>query len=148
MKKFVDKVSRLEGKAKRKLLQKQAREHDRQARKFRQDAMKLGCELAVAGENLYNKHHPVYEELIMPLLDEAARLANKYGFNVLYQTHTPLPGQPMYSHAIGSMDSRTVTPTMKACVDLIQARPKLSSTAAELITDRAEPAPKSDTDAT
>lgn len=125
MKKLTSKVKVLEAKALRRLHKKSAADHARQAAKFREDSMKLGAQLSVAGASIYSKHHPVYEELVLPLLNQAAQIANKYGFNVLYQTHTPLPGEPNYTHAIGSMNSETITPTMQACVDLIQTRPAI-----------------------
>lgn len=147
MKKLEDKVSRLEGKAKRKLLQKQSREMERQARKFREDSMKIGASLSVAGERIYDDH-PVYVELIEPLLREAARIATKYGFNCLYQTHTPIPGHERYTSAIGAFDEETMTPTMKGCVELIKQRPQIKGKLpdfkkAEKATD-ASPETKSD----
>jgi hypothetical protein len=124
MKKLTSKIKILEAKALRKLHKKSASEHARQAAKFREDSMKLGAMVHQTGENIYKIDHPVYVELVQPLLMQATQIANKYGFNVLYQTHTPLPGMPLYSAVIGSIDSKTVTPTMQGCIDFIKSRPE------------------------
>lgn len=125
MKKLVTKIQKLEAKAKRKLLVRQAQEHLRQAGKFREDAMKVGCELAIAGSNPFKDGHPVYIDQIRPLLEQAAKIAAKYGFNTLYQTHTPMEGHPNFTSALGNINPDFVTPTMRECVEAIQKQPVL-----------------------
>lgn len=124
MKKLTNKVRILEAKATRRLHKKSAADHARQAAKFRMDSLKLGCELAQVGESPYKASHPVYEELILPLLNQAVQIANKYGFNTLYQTQTPVEGMPNYTHMLGAADSSTISETMKAQLDLIHSRPE------------------------
>lgn len=124
MKKLTSRVRILEAKATRRLHKKSATNHARQAAKFRMDSLKLGCDLAGVGESPYKTSHPVYDELILPLLNQAAQIANKYGFNTLYQTQTPLPEMPNFTHMLGAADSRTISTTMKAQLDLIHSRPE------------------------
>lgn len=124
MKKLTSKVRILEAKATRRLHKKSAADHARQAAKFRMDSLKLGCELAGVDESPYKASHPVYEELILPLLSQATQIANKYGFNTLYQTQTPIEGMPNYTHMLGAVDNKTVSATMKAQLDLIHSRPE------------------------
>ena len=127
MKKLEDKVRRHEEKAKRTLARRQAVKLSKQAAKFRQDAFDAGKRASGMGAKIYGVNHPVYEDLIQPLLKEAAEIAAKYGFDVLYQTRTPIPGSPNYTACLGSFaDNNNLTPTMKTCVDLIKARPSLS----------------------
>lgn len=150
MKKLTNKVRILEAKSLRKLHKKSASDHARQAAKFREDSLKLGCHLAQAGENPYKSgtDHPVYAELILPLLQQAAQIGAKYGFNCLFQVQTPIEGMPEFTHCIGNMNSETVSPTMKACVELIEKRPLIGRKGDDLITKaRTEPLLKSDTDA-
>lgn len=145
MKKLETKVAKLEAKAKRLLLKKEAKRLERAAAKFRKDALKIGADLEVSGTRVYQAVHPVYQDMILPLLEEAARIANLYGFNALYQTHTPMPGVEQFTSVLGSIDSRNVTPTMKSCVDLIQKRPVIARTRGGLITEtQEEPPAKSD----
>lgn len=149
MKKLTNKVRILEAKSLRKLHKKSASDHARQAAKFREDSLKLGCHLAQAGENPYKSgtDHPVYAELILPLLQQAAQIGAKHGFNVLFQVQTPLEGFPHFTHCIGSMNEETVSPTMKGCVELIQARPAYVRKGGQLVAEpRTEPLLKSDTD--
>lgn len=128
MKKLLTKIQKLEARAKRKLLVKQAQEHLRQAGKFREDAFKVGCELMLAGDKPFKDGHPVYIDQIRPLLEQAAKIASKYGFNVLYQTHTPMEGHPLFTSAIAGWNPDFLTPTMKGCIDLIKERPILGGT--------------------
>lgn len=149
MRKLTNKVRILEAKSLRKLHKKSASDHARQAAKFREDSLKLGCQLAQAGDNPYKKgtDHPVYAELILPLLQQASQIGAKYGFNTLFQVQTPIEGMPEFTHALGSINSKTVSPTMKACVDLIEKRPLIGNKGGELISEpRTEPLMKSDTD--
>lgn len=125
MKKLVTKIQKLEARAKRKLLVKQAQDHLRQATKFREDAMKVGCELMLAGDHPFKEGHPVYIDQIRPLLEQAAKIAAKYGFNTLYQTHTPMEGHPHFTSAIGNINPDFVTPTMRGCIELIEKQPSI-----------------------
>lgn len=141
MKKLTTKVQKLEAKALRKLHKKSAADHARQANKFREDSMKLGAQLTVSGDLIYKTDHPVYDELILPLLNQAVQIANKYGFNTLFQTQTPLPGMPNYTHMIGSSDSRTISPTLKGCIELVQSRPeaKMNKDGTTMLTTEEKP---------
>lgn len=121
--KLVSKVAVMQSKATRKLLKKSASDHAREAARFREDSLREGARLTEAGVQIYKDSHPIYEELILPLLNQAVQIANKYGFNVLYQTQTPTPEMPEYTHAFASANSKTITPTMQGCIDLIHSRP-------------------------
>lgn len=121
--KLVSKVAVMQSKATRKLLKKSASDHAREAARFREDSLREGARLAEAGVQVYKDSHPIYEELILPLLNQAVQIANKHGFNVLYQTQTPTPEMPEYTHAFASANSKTITPTMQGCIDLIHSRP-------------------------
>lgn len=125
MKKLASKAKVQEAKDLRKLHKRDASDHARLAAKAREQSMKLGAQLTVVGEGVYKLGHPVYEELIQPLLNQAAQIGSKYGFNTLFQTQTPLPGMPNYTHTIGAADSRTISTTMQGCIDLISSRPEL-----------------------
>ncbi|ATW58030.1 hypothetical protein CNR34_00097 [Pseudomonas phage nickie] len=126
MKKLTDKVKIHESKALRTLSRRQARKLAAQAAKHRCDAMKHGANATVAGGKIYTKHHPIYEELILPLLEEATRIASNAGFDILLQVRTPLISEPNFTHAIGGFqDEKNLTPTMKGCIDLIRKRPSL-----------------------
>lgn len=122
MKKLEDKVKKHECKAKRTLLRRQSVKLSKQAAKFRFDALKQGCLATEAGSKIYTKHHPVYEELILPLLEEAKKIALEYGFDIMFQTRTPIPGAENFTHGIVGIQGEP-TPTMQACLDLIKARP-------------------------
>ncbi|UKL14996.1 hypothetical protein hairong_091 [Pseudomonas phage hairong] len=141
MKKLTSKVKVLEAKALRKLHKRQAADHARQAAKFRYDSMKLGCELAMAGENIYKNNHPVYDELILPLLNQAVQIANKYGFNTVFQTQTPVPEMPNFTHMLGAADSRTISPTLQGCLDFINSRPeaKIDKNGKPMVTGEEKP---------
>lgn len=125
MKKLEDKVKKHEAKARRTLAKRQANKLSKQAARFRADALTAGCQATQMGMKIY-KTHPVYEELIEPLLKEAAGIAAQAGFDILYQTRTPMPDNPNFTSCLGSFANRNnLTPTMKGCVDLIKARPSL-----------------------
>ena len=135
MKKLTNKVRILEAKATRRLHKKSAADHARQAAKFRMDSLKLGCELAQVGSNPYKTVHPVYDELIQPLLMQAAEIGKKYGFNMLFQVHTPMPGMERFTSCIGSLDKEKLTPTMAECVKIIEATPTFVSKNGKLTTE-------------
>lgn len=118
MKKLEDKVKRHEMKAKRALLRRQAVKLSRQAAKFRQDALKAGAEATVAGSNIYH-HHPAYEDLVLPLLEEAHKLCERYGFDVIFHTRTPMKGMPDFTHVIAGFCDQP-TGTMGQCLELIR----------------------------
>lgn len=141
MKKLTSKVKVLEAKALRKLHKRSAADHARQAAKFREDSMKLGAQLSVAGEHIYKADHPVYDELILPLLHQASQIASKYGFNTLFQTQTPLPDMPHFTHMIGSASSETISPTMQGQLEYIQSRPiaKINKDGTPMITTAEKP---------
>lgn len=109
---------------------REAKKLAKQAGKFRCDALAAGMKMSnLGGKCPYAKHHPVYEELIMPLLEEAANIAANAGFDILIQVRTPLEGAPDFTQAIGGFqDENKLTETMKGCVDLIKARPVLGGT--------------------
>jgi len=140
MKKLTDKVQKLEARAKRTLAKKQAKKLEHQAAKFREDSLKLGSQLSVAGQNIYKINHPAYEELILPLLERAASIAAFYGFNALFQVHTPFEEQPLFTSCIGTLNEETITPTMRGCIELIEKRPVIGKVNDELISKpRTEP---------
>lgn len=141
MKELISKVEKMEAGAKRTLVKKQAKKLEHQAAKFREDSLKLSSQLTVAGRNIYKSgKHPVYEELIEPLLERAAGIANFYGFNALFQVQTPVEGMPHFTSCLGTIDSDTVSPTMKGCVELIEKRPVIGKVGDSLITEpRVEP---------
>jgi hypothetical protein len=59
-----------------------------------------------------------------------------------------MEAMPEFTHCIGNMSSETVSPTMKACVELIEKRPLIGRVGDDLITKaRTEPLLKSDTNA-
>ena len=128
MKQLENKVAKHEAKAKRTLARRQAKKLLLQATRFRCDALTAGYHAQQLGAKVYSKH-PVFEELILPLLEEAARIAANAGFDILYQTRTPVDGEPNFTHAFGGFkDEKSLTPTMKACVDLIKERPVINGT--------------------
>jgi hypothetical protein len=118
------KMKKAEQRAIRSGAKREAKKLAKQAGKFRADALAAGLKLHEMGAVPYTKHHPVYEEMIMPLLEEAAKIASNAGFDILLQVRTPLHSEPNFTHAIGGFqDENNLTPTMKAQVDLIRARP-------------------------
>lgn len=120
------KLKKAEQRAIRSGAKHQAKKLAKQAGKFRADALAAGLKLHEMGNHPYTKHHPVYEEMILPLLEEAAKIASNAGFDILLQVRTPLSTEPNFTHAIGSFkDENNLTPTMKAQVDLIRQRPVL-----------------------
>lgn len=141
MKKLEDKVKKHEEKAKRTLARRQAVKLGKQATKFRTDAMMAGLTATKLGAKVYNTRHPIYEDLIEPLLKEAATIAAKAGFDILYQTRTPIPDSPNLTVCLGSFsDPNGLTPTMKAQVDLIKARPHMGGDKLDDLNCQSEPA--------
>ena len=127
MKALDTKMKKAEQRAIRSGAKRQAKKLAAQAGKFRADALAAGIKQTELGATVYTKHHPIYEEMILPLLEEAAKIASNAGFDILMQVRTPLSTEPNFTHAIGGFqDEDNLTPTMKAQVDLIRARPVLS----------------------
>ncbi|UIS24656.1 hypothetical protein S21ZY_094 [Pseudomonas phage ZY21] len=134
------KLKKAEQRAIRSGAKREAKKLAKQAGKFRADALAAGLQLHQMGARPYNKHHPVYEEMVMPLLEEAARIASNAGFDVLLQVRTPLHTEPNFTHCIGSFqDDKNLTPTMKAQVDLIRARPAFGGESFPEVNAPAEP---------
>lgn len=126
MKALDTKMKKAEQRAIRSGAKRQAKKLALQAGKFRADALAAGIKQTELGATIYTKHHPIYEEMILPLLEEAAKIASNAGFDILMQVRTPLSTEPNFTHAIGGFqDEDNLTPTMKAQVDLIRARPVL-----------------------
>lgn len=126
MKTLEEKAVIVDFKAKRRLAVKQAVKLEKQAAKFRMDALKYGCELAQRKVQVYKEAHPAYGDRVLPLLHKAASIAGEYGFDILFQTRTPMPGMPDYTSALGGFaDEENLTPTMKACVDLVKSSRKV-----------------------
>lgn len=128
-------------KAKRSLVKKEAAKYAGIARKFRADSLKLGVKLCAGGTQIYRFSHPVYEEFIQPLLEEAEKIAKKNGFNVLFQVQTPMETMPYFTSCLASIDMSSASPTMKDCVELIQSRPvaKLDSKGEPIYTEKEKP---------
>lgn len=122
MKTLEEKAKIVDLKAKRRLAIKQAVKLEKQAAKFRQDSLKFGCELAMKGVHIYKEDHPVYGDMILPLLHKAAGIAGAHAFDILFQTRCPMPNLPDFTSALGAFaDENKLTPTMKGCVDLVKA---------------------------
>lgn len=134
------KLKKAEQRAIRSGAKREAKKLAKQAGKFRADALAAGLQLHQMGARPYNKHHPVYEEMVLPLLEEAARIASNAGFDIFMQVRTPLSGQPNFTHCVASFqDQNNLTPTMKAQVDIIRARPILGGTQLPELNCPAEP---------
>lgn len=134
------KMKRAEQRAIRSGAKREAKKLAKQAGKFRADALAAGLKLHEMGSRPYTKHHPVYEEMVMPLLEEAARIASNAGFDILLQVRTPLHTEPNFTHCIGGFqDENKLTPTMKAQVDLIRARPAFGGETFPEVNAPAEP---------
>lgn len=134
------KLKKAEQRAIRSGAKREAKKLAKQAAKFRADALAAGIALHQMGNHPYTKHHPVYEEMILPLLEEAAKIASNAGFDVLFQVRTPLSTEPNFTHAIGGFqDEKNLTPTMKAQVDLIRARPAFGGESFPEMNSPAEP---------
>jgi hypothetical protein len=118
------KLKRSEQRAIRSGARKQGKKLLHQATKFHEDALRAGCKLNQLGASPYKDKHPAYEELVLPLLEQASRLCAVLGFDVLFQVRTPIPGEPNFTACVaGFQNEKSLTPTMKAQIDLIQQRP-------------------------
>lgn len=123
--------------AKRALLLKQARKLEAEAAKFRADACEAGCQLTGMGEDIYNDH-PIYHDMVYPYLKKARHASVVFGFDALYQTRTPLPGCPDFTHAIAGI-IKDPTPAMKGCLDLIMSRPTVTINKDGTVSERSDP---------
>lgn len=124
MKKLIRTIEVHELRAKRALFLRKARALEAEAMKFRRDAAEAGCELTNLGEPIYTGH-PLYQDMVYPLIKRARHNCVVFGFDLMFQTRTPLPGSPDFTHAIvGIIDEPT--PTMAGCLELIQKRPSIT----------------------
>lgn len=121
MKKLINTIEVHELRAKRALFIKKARELEKQAAKFRQDAMEAGCKLHQLGEPMYTRH-PIYADMVYPYLRMARNISLNARFDLLFQVRTPMSTEPDWTEGIaGIMDEPTET--MGKCIDLINSRP-------------------------
>jgi hypothetical protein len=145
MKKLINTIEVHELRAKRALFLKKARELEKQAAKFRVDALQAGCQLHELGEHQYVRH-PAYQDLVYPALRQARNISINAGFDILFQVRTPLAGNPDWTEGIAGVHNEP-TETMGKCIELIKARPELVVRSDKIISHApAEVSPVADSD--
>jgi hypothetical protein len=134
MKTLEKNVRRHESKAKRTLARRQAAKLAKQAAKFRLDALQAGCDVHDQGGRVYTDSHPVYNELIEPLLKEVTLICQAQGFDFLLQVRTPMTDHPNLTMALCGIKDQP-TPTMNEQLELIKARPQIVKKDGKLVVE-------------
>lgn len=126
-------IKRLEHKGLRILAKKQARRLEEQAREFRRDALVH----AAYSEKDYGTEHPVYEELVAPIVQQLKQVCLDNGFSFITVVHTPTENEPKHTVlTTGQFDD--APETFVKMVELAQTRPQVQDNIASNYLEQSE----------